>query len=554
MNVLGLGAGAVLKKTLQVGVETARKIGALNPEERLRQLAVVRNSIQDIADRYVPGGTYGAKRVTADEADMSIRSAADSLRSRLNTQVEFYRDRVINAAGEDGRYAAAETVDTLRTILRENGATFDKDGTAKITGRLSPTTDYRASYAPRDTGLVNEAGQPITRPNIDWSRVEVPGAPVREPIHPVGVSEGKTLMGHLADDYNRLVAEQAQGGIKAKELFDTTSFYQDTSAFEQLFGTRATTISRKVGAAAASDRDRMAMQLLTGEEGDAFKAAYKEYTTKTDYLRDVEKLIRKEDNAQIVAEAVIRPRKAEDVSNFKKLFGGQRINEAGVDESAWGQVRSYFIDKLFNDHIDGSTGVLEAGKLMNTLKKYGDDVLNQVFEPGELGQIRKIAAQAGRIQTNDLMSGEQYAKVIQGAIGATAISKMSPVSAARLFWGLSKPVPQAADYLLDQGFLDMARTMEGPRKAWLGNVIANYRSMYELAIRRKLPNGREVFADVNRSGGLPGAIAGTAARHIGVAGAEDAIRPNPGAYPNPSPNAGMDDEATTVQDALRQAQ
>jgi hypothetical protein len=61
--------------------------------------------------------------------------------------------------------------------------------------------------------------------------------------------------------------------------------------------------------------------------------------------------------------------------------------------------------------------------------------------------------------------------------------------------------------------------------------------MYELAIRRKLPNGREVFADVNRSGGLPGAIAGTAARHIGVAGAEDAIRPNPGAYPNPSPNA-----------------
>lgn len=533
-NVVGYGVGAALKNTLQGAAKFVQNARLTSPEERIRQLGVVRSTLDEIATRYFPRGA----RVTADQTDASIRSATERLSSELGSQVGAKRGQVLRMAGEEGRFSAQQTIDELRDILRPY-VSFERDGTAKLSGEVGAGVDYTMRPPTVvDTGILNERGQPISRiAKLNWQEVPVPGQPVREPINPGGMNEGPKLFEKLTEDYNRLLTEQAQGGVKAQELFDTTSYYQENGHFHQLHGDRATQIAKRVGYASAADRNQMAMQVLGGDpegaEYKAFEAAYKNHSEKIDYLRDMETMLSKQENAPVISEAIIRPKKAEDIRKFKQMYGAGTSDLAGTDQSPWGNVRSYWINKLFEDHVDPSTGILNTRKLLETLNKYGDDVLSEVFRPaekgklGELGQIRQLALKANKIQVNDLMTPEQYAGFIKDLVQSPVFRGLMPKARALIAWTLSKPRPMAADYLVEEGWRDVAKMPELERPAW-EQMVSNYRSMYELARRRKV-NGREIFMDAPRAvtpGAVGQAAVGATVRGAAAGAAANAVTPD----------------------------
>lgn len=552
INVSVLGAGTIVKGLLQGSINTYRTLKALDPEKRIQSLANVRNDLMAIADNYIPNKVTGEiSHATADEADAGIRSATQTLRNRLNNQVAINERGVIEGAA-DRKFSVQNTLDKMREVLLKHGATQESDGTLKIAGKLNDTEMPYLQTTTKDTGILNpaEPGKNFTRQETRLATATLPGAAVREPVHPLGIVEGQGLMSKLTDDYNRLYQEQKSGGLSAQEMFNSTRFYWDSSGFQKMFGDRATTVMRGIGEAASKDRDQMAAQVLgETDSGKGFTKAFAEYTEKTDALRDFETMVAKQDNAPIVAEAIIKPKKAEDVRKFKELFGSDPLSSDGKSPSAWANVKSYFVNKLINDNVDPSTGILNSKKLLNTMKNYGDDVLGEVFQKGEIGKMREIAVKANKIHVSDLMKPEQYQGFMQNVIAAPMILSMPARVAARVIWDLSKRVPQAADRLLDDGFLRFARELPAEKRSWLADVASEYQSFYDAARRRKMSNGKTILYDPPTSPAVKDwaqATAGSAVRNAAIQSMKEGMKQR-SSVPTPMPNPSLEQ---TTQGAL----
>jgi len=507
-NVVGMGAGAVLKMGAQkvVGVlEWAAKEAPIN---RIKAIAEIKNAFTDLSARYRPSN----RAVTASDVTDRVVGAAEHERNILNTQVELSRETVIERAGEQ-KFEMRRTMGTLKEMIEEQGGTFEKDGTARLSGSQPDQTFRYPTEVQRPSSLVDAQGQPLIVTETKTASFTIPGDPIPEPLKPFGITEGGPLLDRLVSDYNRLLTEGKAGGVSAKDLYDVTSFYQDSSGFEKTFGTRATTVARKIGYAAATDRDLVAAAALRGHpQEQLLTRAFNEYYQRTDALKKIEKTIRTQQNPELVAQAIVRPKRAQDIRDFKRLFGDGKSWDS-AEGPVWNTVKSHWIDSLVQSHTDEATGLINAPALLKKMKGYGDETLREVFEPGELGEMRKLALQASKIQTSDLKKRAGFANFGQSIASLAVYKNLLPINQARVLWNLTRSQPQAADYLMDEGFMQMVRSApSGSARTGLAKMVSEYRSLYDTAILRTTAGGKKAYVNLPKAGAaatarnLPGAM------------------------------------------------
>lgn len=511
-NLAGLGAGALLHKVGDFAVKGLNRVLNEPALPRIHMLSRISAALDNMASEYRVAGQ------DKSAVGSSVRTAAQKERDILNNQVVMMRESVIEKA-KDQKFPVTNTLSLLKKTLQEKGATFNESGNALLSGKL-PDTEFSYSVpTQRTSSIVDASGDPFVTSGTSTKTMTIPGQPVREPLKPFGAAGGSPLMEQMASDYNRLLKEQAKGGVSAQELFDLTGFYQDKSSFDKDFGTKVTSQWKQLQHASADDRNMAAGLVLRGspEEG-AFTRAYQEFTDRTDALRQFEKVITKaEKNGGIgaIADAVINKEKPEKIARFKALFGDGE-NFDSITGPVWSKVKGEWLNGLIQKNTSASSGIFDGAGMLAELKSYGKETLNQVLSGEEQAALKRLSLKASSIKTSDLAKPEEFARDL---LGLPFFNRMMASTKASILWKLTKRDARAAEYLLDEGFMDAARASTPDYRAVMLDTMQQYRNFYNAALRRKTATGREMLVDI------PVATIKTSARATAPAVARDRMRP-----------------------------
>ena len=268
-----------------------------------------------------------------------------------------------------------------------------------------------------------------------------------------GSYSGENALAKLAEDYNTLLAAQkTHGGVPLQKLYDNIdTFRNEVELFKNVPKTTAEEKAYiQLQNAAASDRNAVFQNLFEGtgsDEEKLWKSYFKNYSDKIDNVMGFKTLFNKKESTEQFAKALVQPDNSERLVKLKEVLG------EGSKE--WDAFRGEWMDSFIQKHIDPNSGILLTADLKNSLKALGKDVVGQLLSTEEQGAMNKIIAKGNKIAFTDLLNTSTKASV-QDLLPLTMIPQYAP-SRFRGLWNLIAGRKDAADFLLDEGYLKAAR-------------------------------------------------------------------------------------------------
>lgn len=443
LNAATLGLGQGLKAGGKAVVSKFGDVMSMLPKQRIQQLATIRNQFDDFSKEILGTEAKGMKA-----AGKGLGDAIERAQRSLDEPVELVYEKAAEFAEQKGiKYVPVDNlVAQLKNTLDENFIKFDDQGFAQLKpGKFTKPNSEEASVAFDMFG--SQAAEEMGRGATEQMAEKVLTQKA------FGSYGGEKALMKLAEDYNVLLASQkAHGGIPLEKLYDNIkTFRNEVDLFKNVpKTTEEELVYTRLQNAAASDRNSAFETLFKGtntEEEKLWTTYFKNYSDKIDKIMGFKKILNQKESAEQFAKALVQPDNSARIAKLKSVVG------EGSKE--WNSFRGEWIDSFIQSHIDPNSGVLLTADMNTSLKGLGKEVVNELLSKEEQGVMNKIIAKGNKIAFTDLLTTSTKAS-IQDLLPLTMIPQYAP-SRFKGLWNLIAGRKDAADYLLDEGFLKAAR-------------------------------------------------------------------------------------------------
>lgn len=449
LNAATLGLGNGFKLAGRTVLNKFGDIVSTLPKERIRQLAVIRNEFDDFTRQILGGeeaqGLKGAGR--------GLGNAISRVQDQLDEPVKMVYDKAKELASQKGmeNVPVDNLLAQLKNTLDDNFVKFDDKGFAYLPSKTKPP---KASTEGAEVAIdmFGEAGlKELERGGTEAATSHMADKALTQKAF--GSYSGEGALSKLAEDYNTLLASsRVNGGVPLDKLYDNiNTFRNEVQLYKNVIKTPAEEVAyTKLQNAAASDRNEAFKRIFEGtgtEEEKMWKTYFENYSNKIDGILAFKSLFNKKESAEQFAKAIVQPENSERLVKLKSVLGDS--------SKEWNSFRGEWFDGFIQKHIDPNSGILLTADLKTSMKALGKDVVGELLSKEELGAVNKIIAKGNKIAFTDLLNTATKAD-IQDILPLTMIPQYAP-SRFRGLWNLIAGRKDAADYLLDEGFLKAAR-------------------------------------------------------------------------------------------------
>lgn len=385
-NLAGQLVSKIVSKSRPTNLQTIQEVGDVNHE-----VAALMNS-------------FGIKNIPSSKVGEKISSRIGVEKRALGTQLGVVREAAYKA-GAGKTYATpkllAENENFLKT-MEQNGVKF-KDRAIGI--------DDGSTVAP-EVELTGEQ-TPFTK----WA----------------------------ANNFNALQKESLSSGGISVETIDKT--LEKLQPFRGVGPnpTKDEYFARKLYRSLAEDRDEAYIKALEGTpEGEAFLPVFNEYRQKIGpakrFLNEFEKLS-KDGASEKIVNAVVQRNKVGRIREFKALA------DAGDNPETIQLLQGDFLRQKLGKYRDPNTGIYNLSGFNTDLNKYGPEVVNELFTPGQRAKINDLVKTMNKIDTSPI---ENTRKALDSVIELPFMRVNAP-EWIRTIARSAKDDSQAMDYLLGEG-------------------------------------------------------------------------------------------------------
>lgn len=447
---------------------------------------------------------------------------------RLGSNVGLWREAVEGAAG-DQRFPVTNYRESLQAVLKKEGVRFDsKTGQAVMPRDTLEETVSSARYS-----------EPAAPGFSQWEHrsdnvVSLPANPGAggAPFSSLG---GGGPLAKMVRDYNDILAADAAGGMEAHQIWNLTTGYQTPAwAADELRGTHQAHLlaeMRRIGNGLAGDRDNMALKVL-GEHSEEFlqyKGSLSEYHSRVDGLRFLQSLY---DNAvnqgqpmavgsSSFGQSLFRAHKEDAIRAVKRLLHDQEKPQI------WDSLRGDWLASKVHANTNKVTGMLDPeGFLSSTLNSLGE-AADDVFTKQEQRALRMMPVQMKRIlKATENRKGQSS---LLGRVVYATVPNARAAARARLIFSMSQADADLAEYMLHEGFNDIAMAARGSERLEWVKAKQAFADLMDQAKTQKGPGKRRFLT-------IPMQYVAAPAARVGL-GVADELRRDL-SVPNPMPGDG----------------
>lgn len=423
--------------------------------------------------------SQGNVNAPMSNAGERLFSATQIKRQQLNDLISTTNEQIV--AANNNKVNTQGLASVVKDFMQKDGYRFDD------MGMPVPYESYKLgieAVPDQETRLFMNQSQADQLPSVNMSRIDRPRM-------------GTDAMNDLAEDYKALASGQMDMG----NFLQMTRDWQENAKFKPLDMRSDATRSgwAELQHTATSLRQQEIQTRLQNDPQmlNAVNDAYHEYSSSKDAIDMIYDAYRKNQNSpEKLAQLFVQPGKQELLSQAKSLFADK--------PQVMKDVRSAWLSEKMGKYV-GNDGVFNSNAFIGDLKKTGGETLNQLFEPGELGNIYRSAKIMGSVKTSDLMSQAQGQNVVD-AIGNLADST-GGASLSRP-WAVMKWLenkPKFSEYMCSPDGLSKLAAQKPPAVARILNnmstALKNKAAQSAAAVAIKnTKNGQNIYNSMNPLG------------------------------------------------------
>lgn len=426
---LGLKYAAKLPIAKQAMNKLASTLVAKGPEEKalaeageeVGKLSQVRTAFKEFKESIFPQAAP-----TPEKTGIAVGNAIDKVHETLSKSVGLIKDEALALAEQKGINAPmSHTMERVGNILQEHG------------------------YA------INDLGEATAIGSGQWSHLP-------EPAGQSLVGEGRMgAVRRLADYYNRLNKESAASqGTQLKQVFSDIDNLTKFSAFDKATPINADVrnLYKSVRNAATQDRNSAINEIykdsgLPNEK--IWKDSFDKYSGNIDAISDFKAMFHSPQERELLVDAMSKSSSAE---KNEMLDGMKQV--LGQDSKEWNSFRGEVFSNILTKNTQN--GVVNAGEIAKFLTKPGNQpFVTRMFSNEEKGTLNRMLLETQKINKGVGLSDDKK-NVLKAGMDVLSHMSGKPIQFVKSMMGVLENNKEAVDYLVDEGFLEMAQKAEGP--------------------------------------------------------------------------------------------
>jgi len=447
LNLAFLGAGALVRKTGGAVINAVKAAKNNLPTRRIERLAVITKNIKDVAE------------------EIGLKTDATSIKQNIHGGIETAYTKLQNSIGvlddEAVKYAGGKAF-VPKNYLEES---------------LKMMDDYGAVIDPKTF------------------RVSIPD---RE-VYAFGAEGGEKVLKQLAEEHNAILdnfvirdGQVLSGGMSARKMIDKAKKLGDiaNTRFMENKG-KIGRVYKKLANASSSDRMEMMTDVLKNTEyGGHIEDTYKEFADNIGIVREFKNLFKSAKDSEKLIDVLITPKNSENLEKLKGILG--------KDSAEWGQLVSTWMNDAMENKFSSTSGIFDAKGFLDKVKSLGPATREVLMTTPQFNRLQREAVKYGKIATKDLIHDTGNQAILESIVKVWAAPFLGiqqlPGTRARAVWQLTKSNATAADYLLDDGFINLAKKAEtlAEKKSWLKTKKA-FSILINNSQKATLSNGRKVY-------------------------------------------------------------
>ena len=436
-NMVGLGIGFIGKGIIRAGKWAAKGFTESFPKRTIENLAVIHKGVDDVARRF---GVPKDPKMAGEQ----VENVVSNLNKTLGNEVGLLKEE-LKAASKGKQFMPEDYLSGAREFLEDQRIQFDEKGMA------------------------------------EW----VPGISKK-----LGSGEqGITALKKMTKQYNEINERIQIGKFDLDTLFDEAETAAKGVDWDMPPGGTRNKLNyefTKLSTFLTSDKNKAAVEAAKGTRYEGIVMdTMKAFSSKADDLYEIKRLSQNKESQELLMKALVNTENSARLEKLKALLGGEHSKH-------WREFKSSWMAREIEKSIDAKTGIFKATEFLSRVSdaKLGKQTRKLMIDDLDYGKIRAAAQAYDNIGIEDVMGkrGEEATK--------TFISLLSPFRAARAraIAVLVKGKANAADYLLDRGFVEMAEKAASREakmgfleaKHWLAKIITNSKRVVS-------PSGRATY-------------------------------------------------------------
>lgn len=466
------------------------------PERRAYSMVKMESALGDAAD------SFGSSSVT--QTGENITGALETRRANLGPMyIGKYDTMVADQAKQMNQKVPMDGVmgkmkDLMTPYIEFDGATPIAGKGLRIplaTGNengspASAFDEIMNAMSPEQAARIKATqglGSPAMMPGFDESFTG--GAPF-------GSDKGRSALQTMLNDYSYFQkAQNTQGGLDVSEFRDFEKLYGNRGAYDPSnpFTGSTTSQMRQVDKAFGDTRGQFYQNILGKDTpaGQAFQRDWAQYGNEKDAIERLYNVFGQDGkSASLMVDRVLSTNNVKPIQDLKTLFGTS-------NPEIMGQLKGAVIQKAMNDNTSGAYGVIDLQGFARSMgaypgKGYSKDVLNEIYNPTELNQLRATVNQAAKIFTGDLNPDKAPGSLSKMAGVISGMFTGNPAAMSRNLYGIFSSNEKAWNYLMENDLpnrLAIANKMgDFQKSSTIGNVIANLTDYRALSVTQQVGN------------------------------------------------------------------
>lgn len=437
-GTLGMGLGAALSNAPRAAAwvgekvpvlqAAADKIGnALAPGidatlsaagSAAEKLAQVRTAISEFKDIVFPASGKLAES-DSSAVGISVGDAMDKTHETLSKQLELMKDHAVALAEQTGQKVnTSATMNAIKTEVQKYGYYLNDSGhLAPIPGASSGLSDTPVNSALQD----------------------------------------------LVGMHNNLSAQQTtQGGRNLEYFLTDLDKLAKKAKFDKISNSDSDVVNmyKAVRESAAGDRNDF-LKSLYGQtdlpDSKAVTGAITKYEGNIDAIKSFNGTFDIAQKRELLIDSLSKsstPDKNEMLDNIFQVLGPTNKN--------WNSLKSGIFDNILDKNTQN--GVLNAPAVMKLLTNPSNKpsaYAKRLFSDDQVSTLNKMLFESQKITNESGINPSSASKLQKGMTFLISLAG-KPIDFARQMFGILGNNKKAVDYMVDDGFLEMARNAEGP--------------------------------------------------------------------------------------------
>jgi hypothetical protein len=487
---------------ITLGAVNKLAVGAMDavaqtPERRAYAMVKMENELSEAAS------SFGSTSVPA--TGEAISSALDTRRGNLgamyigkyDTMVEQQAQAMNQKVPMDG--VMGKMKDLMQPYVQFDGATpiagkglnipsLYTDGAHA--GPASAFDDIMAQMPPEQAARIR-ASQGLSSPG------QMPG--FDESFNggaPFGSDKGRAALQTMLNDYAYFQkAQSTQGGLDVSEFRDFEKLYGNRGSYDSSNPFAGPTVSqmRQVDKSFSDTRGQFYQGILGQDTpaGQAFQKDWAQYGNEKDAIDRLYNIFGNDNkSASLMVDRVLSTNNIKPIQDLKTLFGSS-------NPEVMNQLKGAVIQKAMSDNTSGAFGVIDLQGFARSLgaypgQGYSKAVLNEIYTPTELNQLRATVNTAAKIFTGDLNPDKASGSLGKVAGLIASVFSGNPSAMSRNFYGIFSGNEKAWNYLMENDLparLAIAnKAGDFEKSSAISNVIANLTDYRALSVSMKVGN------------------------------------------------------------------